>query len=499
MINLDRARQRKRPLHIVPCLAAAGALLAVGAPAAGAHSASRVRVASASQRALLRANHVDVHVRAARGTVRVRAFARAGKKATAISWTRTVRFKKPGTRTVRLPLSGAGRKLVDRCGVHLSLAASVGVKGHTVASAWRPLAADRTHCTPTAPKIVTKTVTTPGPTRIVTKTVPAPPPAPPAAQGVFQVGTAVEDISPAGPLVDGGYGAGYTVTGGVHDPLQVRAFFVGHGTHAVVFVSVDAQGWFAANQSPSAADGQDAARADAASALTDAGYDATSANVILSATHDHSAPTLQGIWGPTDVAYLHRVKLATVQAVQHAVANAQDAQLWTADGSIRGLVSQVQGTDQMAGFAVDDSTPILWARKPGSGATVGLYVNVPTHVDQYDPTESGNNQFSADYPGFVRDRLHELLGGTAVVGVGTLGRQESIGADPTYAEVSQQGRFVTNAITRALTHAHQITDTTVAAAQQSFSTEATNTNLIYAMLCNHGTRRSRRRAAQSRP
>ena len=53
----------------------------------------------------------------------------------------------------------------------------------------------------------------------------------------------------------GGYGANYIVTNGVHDPLQVRAFFVGHGKQAVTFVSVDAQGWFAAYQAPNVGDG----------------------------------------------------------------------------------------------------------------------------------------------------------------------------------------------------------------------------------------------------
>ena len=45
--------------------------------------------------------------------------------------------------------------------------------------------------------------------------------------------------------------------------------------------------------------------------------------------------------------------ISDVRAVKEAEADAQDAQLWAADGSIKGLVSQVQGTDQMAGFAVD--------------------------------------------------------------------------------------------------------------------------------------------------
>ena len=66
---------------------------------------------------------------------------------------------------------------------------------------------------------------------------------------------------------------------------------------------------------------------------------------------------------------------------------------------------------------------------------------MPVHADQYDPTAPGNNQWSADYPGYVRTRLAELFGGTEVLAQGTLGRQETIGADPHYPEVVKQGHI----------------------------------------------------------
>lgn len=304
---------------------------------------------------------------------------------------------------------------------------------------------------------------------------------------LFQVGTSVVDISPSPstPMAEGGYGNDYIVTGGKHDPLQVRAFFIGHGKQAVVLESVDSQGWFAEYQSPNTGDGADAARTDAAAALAARGYDVTAANIVLSTTHGHATPTLMGLWGHTDPAYLHAVKEAAVQAVLQAESNARPAELWSATGTIKGLVSQLQGTDQTAGFSVDTQLPILWAREPGTGATIGMYADVPVHADQYDPTAAGNNQWSADYPGYVRDRLGQLFGGTEVIGVGTIGRQESIGSDPSYAEVAEQGHFITNAITRALTQARRITDTTLAADNVPFTTQATNGGLLAAMSCNH--------------
>jgi hypothetical protein len=316
--------------------------------------------------------------------------------------------------------------------------------------------------------------------------VPAPAAEKPQADGaLFQVGTSVVDITPDKPMVDGGYSSNYVVTGGDHDPLQVRAFFVGHGKQAVTFVSVDSQGWFAEYQSPNTGDGADDARREAAAALAARGYDVSAANIVVSATHDHAAPTIMGIWGHTDPAYLHEVKQAAVQAVLNAEANARPAELWSATGTIHGLLSQVQGTDQMGGFAVDAQLPILWAREPGTGATIGMYADVPVHVDEYNPAQAGNNQWTADYPGYVRDRLAKLFGGTSVIAAGTLGRQETIGAAGDYAEVTEQGRFITNEMIRALTHAQPITDTTIAAANQTFTTKAENQNLLAAMSCNH--------------
>src|SRR3954469_9597699 len=69
-----------------------------------------------------------------------------------------------------------------------------------------------------------------------------------AASARFQVGTSVVDITPQNPQYLGGYGQMDTPTGDVHDPLQVRAFFVSHGHRAIGFAAVDTQGWFAGYQ-----------------------------------------------------------------------------------------------------------------------------------------------------------------------------------------------------------------------------------------------------------
>ena len=480
-----------RPSSAGAVVAAALVATAVGAsPTFAAPTAARARLVTPNQSSLLDARSAVVTVAApANTTATVKLFADRHP----VSATRRIRFTRGKTMRVAVRLTGEGAKLLRSCTTRkLVVRMALRQGNHTkIVRDARSLVLDQHRCavpaqtpdqapvsggqTPASPESATERPTT----------TPVTPPTPAVDKSLFRVGTAVVDISPDGPMPLGGYSSNYIVTGGVHDPLEVRAFFVGHGKQAVTFVSVDSQGWFAAYQAPNVGDGAADARREAAAILAARGYDVSSANVVVSATHDHAAPTIMGIWGHTDPAYLHLVKQAAVKAVADAEANARDAELWSATGTIKGLVSQVQGTDQMAGFAVDAELPVLWAREPGTGATIATYADVPTHVDQLDPSDAGNNQFSADYPGWVRDALAEKLGGTSVIAAGTLGRQESIGGDSSYDEVVQQGRFITNQIMRALTHAHHIKDTTLAAATQSFTTPAENTGLLAAMSCNH--------------
>ena len=309
--------------------------------------------------------------------------------------------------------------------------------------------------------------------------------APAAAQHVpvFDVGTAVVDITPTPeqPQYLGGYGNMDTPTANHHDPLEVRAFFVGHGSHAVEFAIVDSQGWFAGYQE--GAFGVTDARQAAATELAGMGYDVGPGNLIVSSTHSHAAPTIMGVWGPTDPAYLKEVHDATVRALVQAAQHTHPAQLWTGEGDISDIiVHNYDGTDSFDGWGFDPSTPVLWARNPRTGATEGLYTNIPVHPDQFNG--AGNNEMSADWPGYVRTHLGALLGGTAVVADGTLGRQETIGSIDDYSEVEKQGAFLTNAVLRGMTNARPITSAKLAGAEQYIAVPAHNAALLALLAAN---------------
>src|SRR3954462_4077095 len=183
---------------------------------------------------------------------------------------------------------------------------------------------------------------------------------------IFGVGTAIEDITPppSQPQYLGGFGQMAKPTNKVHDPLQVRAFAVSTGPKLVEFAIVDTQGWFSGYQEGPY--GVTDARQTAAAYLAAHGFPGTTqADLIVSSTHSHAAPTLMGIWGPVDVSYLRYVHDQTVQAIEAAATRLRPAELWTSSANSSAIDgTNVSQTDIYDGFNVDGDTPVLWARDP---------------------------------------------------------------------------------------------------------------------------------------
>ncbi|MDX6234582.1 MAG: hypothetical protein QOH68_3690, partial [Nocardioidaceae bacterium] len=291
---------------------------------------------------------------------------------------------------------------------------------------------------------------------------------------VFRVGTAVADITPPPdhPQYLGGFGQMDAPTNHVHDPLQVRAFAISNGEKLVEFAIVDSQGWFAGYQEGPY--GVTDARTEAAAYLSSHGFPGTTqADMIVSSTHSHAAPTIMGIWGPTDVAYLEHDHDQAVAALEQAATTMRPAELWTASADSSDMDgTNVSQTDIYDGYDVDADTPILWARDPKTHKTIGLYVNVPVHADV--ACGSCDNAMGADHIGVARDALGARLGGTAVVAMGTLGRQESIVQVGRWDYSQDVGMTVTDEVLTALRAARPLTDNTVRSAEQYILVPLTN-------------------------
>ena len=293
-----------------------------------------------------------------------------------------------------------------------------------------------------------------------------------AEPALFEVGFGVRSLNPGdcpgcrpeGQFL-GGFGYDDPVTV-VHDPLEVRAMAISSGAKTVVLAIVDTQGWFSGNQEGPW--GNRNARENAAAELG-----LSPADIVISSTHSHAAPTIMGIWGSTDPVYLKYVHDQTVAAIVEAASTKRTAELLAAEADVGDTtISAIEQTDGYQGWRIDGRTPILWARDPVTKATLGLYANIPVHADIV--VGIGLDLMSADHIGVERRLLDRDLGGTSVIAMGTLGRQEAIVQTDGLAAADRVGRYVVNEIERALASARVITDPTVASAEQYVVVPGTN-------------------------
>lgn len=194
--------------------------------------------------------------------------------------------------------------------------------------------------------------------------------------------------------------------------------------------------------------------------------------IIVSSLHDHQAPDTLGLWGPTafTVANVHlalsqgllseddlgpfggvpaRIGInftyrdwvddQVVGAVEQAVADLRPAQIRTATATAPmrpdAEVLNPNPADQTESFVVERSdeflmTDIRWPyiRDPEvlafqaidaeSGDAIATLVNWTNHVEAMG---SDQNLLSADYAGYLRQRLEAIFGGTGIYIVGTVG------------------------------------------------------------------------------
>jgi hypothetical protein len=327
---------------------------------------------------------------------------------------------------------------------------------------------------------------------------------------VFRVGAAVKDISPlpGHPQWLGGFDNKAEVDGpveAVNDPLEARAFTVSNNDTALAFAIVDTQGWFSGYQQGDY--GITHAREEVATWLasnesgggTPLDANATAAQIIISSTHSHAAPTIMGIWGEVDVDYLKMVHDQTVAAIKEAFLAAKPANLYAANGDVGAVDgSNTTQTDMYDGWTIDGNMPILDARDPESGKTIALYANVPIHADIINGYEIGpDGAVSADYLGAARTGLENDLKDQGddennsdddpivVLAMGTLGRQESIVQYGGLSAVQRVGDHVRNEIEYQIEeNATAVESSTLAANEQHIIVPGSNPLLLALVMGN---------------
>lgn len=295
---------------------------------------------------------------------------------------------------------------------------------------------------------------------------------------LFRVGAAVESVAPPVAVSPGGYGS-YDATAATrrqYQQLQVRAFYVSNGRHAVEFAVLDSQAWFAAYQE--GAFGISDARSKAAATISSRhlGPAMAASDIIIQGSHSHSAPTLEGIWGPVPVTYLRLVHDRAVAALVAAARAARPAYLQWGATTSRNIDDVAIADDTLPGWDVDGQISVLRGVDPHTGATVASFVSVPAHPVVIDGQD--RHILGPDYFGPLRNDLQRMVGGTVVAGPATLGRQEPPVQTTDYAQLDFYADALAHLVARALGSAHYVTDPTLASSEQMLPVPGTNAAIL---------------------
>jgi hypothetical protein len=211
----------------------------------------------------------------------------------------------------------------------------------------------------------------------------------------------------------------------IHDDLKAVAAVIDDGEHRIGLVALDAIGFF-----------HDEVLAVRRSLPSSARLD----YVIVASTHNHSAPDLMGIWGPSD--FRSGIDPDYRRAV---VAGATGALLDAVEALTPASVSFVEVPLAPEGLVADsrdpqvfDATMRLMVFTAPDGKTVGSIVNWANHPET---PWADNTELTADFPGYLRDALES--------GVTVDGRQveAGLGGIHVYVNGAIGGLMTTNPAT----------------------------------------------------
>lgn len=228
------------------------------------------------------------------------------------------------------------------------------------------------------------------------------------ARGELRAGVGQRVITPDLVLHKPVYLAGFgqnRQASGVHDDLYARCLALQAGTKPLVLCAVDSIGLF----------WDDVVKIRRK----------VSADVVVSASHDHQAPDTMGLWGPAQgqsgihETYNQLVVDRTAEAANEALAKLEPARLRLASAKAPELDTFI---DDDRPPLVHDAELIAFMAENKSGKPIAVLVNWANHPETLG---SKNTRITADYVGFLRARLEKLAGGVAVFFNGAVGGMQS--------------------------------------------------------------------------
>ncbi|HEY8173418.1 MAG TPA: neutral/alkaline non-lysosomal ceramidase N-terminal domain-containing protein, partial [Dehalococcoidia bacterium] len=186
---------------------------------------------------------------------------------------------------------------------------------------------------------------------------------------------------------------------GIHDEPWCRAVALSDGVNTFVLAALDLVG---ASGPLLAAIREDAAR------LTGL----APANIVISCTHSHASPDLQGLWGGVPASYRTHVAHRAASAIWEAWQSMAPVRLSASTTTLAGVVRNRRGWPET------DETLTSVSVRTASGDPVASIVNYACH-----PTASGaaNTEVSRDWVGYAVDAIERGAGGIAIYVNGAIG------------------------------------------------------------------------------
>lgn len=214
-----------------------------------------------------------------------------------------------------------------------------------------------------------------------------------AAPSKLRAGAARIDVTPAPD----------NIPNPVHDPLFVRALVLESGKDKLALVSIDALVILK---------GEELVDSIAAELKI------PRENVMISATHDHSAPFLAV---PGNPAYLEQMKSASLEAVRKAATKLQPARIGYRTGKAYVNVNRDQklGNEFVNGVNPEgpsDKTVAVMTVTDSAGKPIAIYANYAVHavVMFFSKSRDGQIEISGDLSGATSQLIEERLGNDVV-------------------------------------------------------------------------------------
>lgn len=215
----------------------------------------------------------------------------------------------------------------------------------------------------------------------------------------------------------------------IHDPITVRSLAIADDDTLMIFAVLDSIG---------VGDALIREIKNKVNQITDG--EINPEQIYITATHTHSGPDLQGLWGGVDENYRQRIIKRSAKAIIESVRRSECADIYVTQTMAD--VRNRRGWD-----TVDRSVSVLDFRNARTDSRIGTLVNMSAH-----PTILGetNLAYSSDYIHSVRKSVERNLGGTAIFINGVLGDAEPEIDDHTFESARQFGNSVAKSVVRSL-------------------------------------------------